>query len=134
MRAKKAGFAIEVCYEAHLLHKVSASFIGGSPHKTYFWWRGRFLWMERNCLKEEKEKLYQTIVLPELRHLLKLRMIKSVQFLLLTLLQKRNLSQKKTKLMQYRAALEGYRDYRKRIFGSGPKWLITIGNNKKFES
>lgn len=126
IRAKRAGFGIDICYEAELMHKVSASFIGGSPHKTYFWWRGRFLWMERNCSKEENHRLSQTIVLPELRHLLKLRMIKSVQFLLLTLLQKKNLSQKKTKLLQYRAALEGYRDYRKGIFGGGPSWLYSI--------
>ncbi len=82
MRAKKAGFGIEICYEAQLLHKISASFVGGTPHKTYFWWRGRFLWMERNCSKEEKESLYQTVLLPELRHIFKLRLIKNVQFLL----------------------------------------------------
>ncbi len=130
MRAKKAGFGIEVCYEAELLHKVSASFIGGSPHKTYFWWRGRFLWMERNCSNKEKKRLCQTIVLPQLRHLSKLRVIKSIQFLLLTLLRKKNLSQKKTKLLQYRAALEGYRDYRKASFGSGPSWLLTREANR----
>jgi GT2 family glycosyltransferase len=125
MRAKKAGFAIEICYGAKLLHKVSASFIGGSPHKTYFWWRGRFLWIDRNCSAEERQRLYQTVILPELRHLSKLRIIKSAQFLLLTLLQKKNLSQKKTKLLQYRAALEGYRDYKKAAFGGGPSWLFN---------
>jgi len=78
MRAKKAGFDIGVCYEALLLHKVSASFVGGTPHKTYFWWRGRCLWIERNCSKEEKERLYQKVVLPELRHILKLRLLKNL--------------------------------------------------------
>ncbi|HUD00723.1 MAG TPA: glycosyltransferase family 2 protein [Rhabdochlamydiaceae bacterium] len=126
MRAKKAGFDIGISYEATLLHKVSASFVGGAPHKTYFWWRGRCLWMERNCSKEEKERLYQTVVLPELRHLLKLRILKSCQFLLLRLLQKKNLSQKKGKLLQYRAALEGYRDFNKASFGSGPSWLFKM--------
>jgi GT2 family glycosyltransferase len=124
MRAKKAGFGIGISYEALLLHKVSASFIGGTPHKTYFWWRGRCLWMERNCSKEEKEHLYQTIVLPELRHILKLRLLKNLQFYLLRLLQGKNLSQKKGKLLQYRAALEGYRDFRKAAFGSGPSWIF----------
>jgi GT2 family glycosyltransferase len=125
MRAKKAGFALGISYEALLLHKVSASFVGGTPHKTYFWWRGRCLWIERNCSKEEKERLYQTVLLPELRHLFKLRLLKTLQFLLLTLLQKKNLSQKKGKLLQYRAALEGYRDFRKASFGSGPSWLLS---------
>lgn len=131
MRAKKAGFGIEICYEAQLLHKVSASFVGGTPHKTYFWWRGRFLWMERNCSKEEKEWLYKTVLFPELRHLLKLRLLKSFQFLLLTLMQRKNLSQKKNKLLQYKAAIEGYRDFRKASFGSGPDWLL---GKKEFES
>jgi GT2 family glycosyltransferase len=131
MRAKKAGVIIEICYEAELLHKVSASFVGGTPHKTYFWWRGRFLWIERNCSKEEKDRLYQTILFPEMRHLLKLRLIKSFQLLLLTLIQRKNLSQKKNKLLQYKAALEGYRDFRNASFGSGPAWLF---GNQEFES
>jgi GT2 family glycosyltransferase len=125
MRAKKAGFGIEICYEALLLHKVSASFVGGTPHKTYFWWRGRCLWLERNCSKEEKDRLYQTVLLPEIRHIFKLRLIKSVQFFLNKLVQRKNLSQKKGKLLQYKAALEGYRDFHKASFGSGPSWLFA---------
>jgi GT2 family glycosyltransferase len=124
VRAKKAGFGIDVCYEAQLLHKVSASFVGGSPMKTYFWWRGRWLWIERNCTDEEKKRLYQDLLQPELRHFFKLRMIKSLQFLLLKLIQKKDLSQKKTKLLQYKAALEAYRDFRSSTFGSGPSWLF----------
>lgn len=125
MRAKKAGFEIGVCYEAELLHKVSASFVGGTPHKTYFWWRGRCLWMERNCSKEEKDHLYQTVVLPELRHILKLRILKNVQFFLTRFFNQKNLSQKRSKLLQYKAALEGYRDFRKSSLGSGPDWLFA---------
>jgi GT2 family glycosyltransferase len=124
MRAKKAGFEIEVCYEAIVLHKVSASFVGGTPHKTYFWWRGRLLWMDRNCSKEEKERLYQTVLLPEIRHIFKLRLLKTVQLFLNKLFQRKNLPQKKGKLLQYRAALEGYRDFCKASFGSGPSWLF----------
>lgn len=125
MRAKKNGFDIGICYEAELLHKVSASFVGGTPHKTYFWWRGRCLWMERNCSKEEKERLYRLVVLPELRHIFKLRILKNVQFFLHNLFQRKNLSQKKGKLLQYRAALQGYRDFRKSSLGSGPAWLFA---------
>lgn len=125
VRAKKAGFGIDICYEAELLHKVSASFVGGTPHKTYFWWRGRCLWIERNCSNEEKQRLYRTIILPEQRHLLKLRLLKNMQLFLLTLVSKKDLSQKKAKLLQYRAALEGYRDFRKARFGSGPSWLFN---------
>lgn len=125
MRAKKAGFGIDICYEAELLHKVSASFVGGTPHKTYFWWRGRCLWIERNCSREEKQRLYRTIILPEQRHLLKLRLLKNMQLFLQTLVSKKDVSQKKAKLLQYRAALEGYRDFCKARFGSGPSWLFN---------
>lgn len=129
VRAKKAGFEIGICSDAQLLHKVSASFVGGTPHKTYFWWRGRCLWIERNCSKEEKQRLYQTILLPELRHLLKLRFLKTIQFFFSKLIGRKNLSQKKDKLLQYRAALEGYRDFQKSSFGSGPSWLFHQENN-----
>lgn len=125
MRAKKAGFGIGVCYEARLLHKISASFIGGTPHKTYFWWRGRFLWIERNCSKEEKEHLYQAVVFPQLRHILKLRLLKHFQFFLHQLFRRKNLSQKKGKLLQYKAALAGYRDFKKSSFGPGPSWIFS---------
>ncbi|HEX4839401.1 MAG TPA: hypothetical protein VFU89_03045, partial [Rhabdochlamydiaceae bacterium] len=69
---------------------------------------------------------YQTVLRPELRHLFKLRLIKTVQFFLDQLLRRQNLSQKKNKLLQYKAALEGYRDFRKASFGSGPSWLFKI--------
>jgi hypothetical protein len=80
--------------------------------------------MERNCSQEEKDRLYQTVLLPEIRHIFKLRLIKTVQLFLNKLFQRKNLSQKKGKLLQYQAALEGYRDFRKASFGSGPSWLF----------
>ena len=129
IRAKKAGFEIGICYEARLLHKISASFVGGTPHKTYFWWRGRCLWIERNCSKEEKQQLYQTILFPQLRHLLKLRLLKTAQLFFSKLMGRKNLSQKRDKLLQYKAALKGYRDFRKSSFGSGPSWLFPRNNN-----
>ena len=123
MRAKKAGFGIEVCYAARLYHKVSASFIGGNPHKTYFWWRGRCLWIERNCSLQEKKHLFKTILFPEILHLFKLRFIKNVELFLLKLLNKKDLSQKKSKLLQYRSAIQGYADYNKKKFGNSPSWI-----------
>ncbi|MBP7075263.1 MAG: glycosyltransferase family 2 protein [Rhabdochlamydiaceae bacterium] len=125
MRAKKAGFGIEVCYEAILFHKVSASFIGGSPHKKYFWWRGRLLWIERNCSPEEKKRLFSKLLNPELWHYKKLLWIKGAELRLLKLLRKQNTQEKEEKLKQYRAALQGLRDYKSNQFGSGPSWLYA---------
>lgn len=112
-RARKAGFQIRVCYDAELLHKISASFTGGAPHKIYFWWRGRLLWIERNCTPKEKRYLYKTVIKPKLRHLLKLYLFKRLQ----CFFPSKNLAQKKEKLLQYKAALAGYRDFRKGYFG-----------------
>lgn len=123
MRAKKAGFKIDICYEALLFHKVSASFVGGSPHKKYFWWRGRLLWIERNCTPQEKKRLFRKILNPELWHYQKLLYIKGAELKLLKLLRKQNLHEKQEKLKQYRAVVQGLKDYSSGRFGSGPPWL-----------
>ncbi len=122
MRAKKAGFKIDVCYEALLLHKVSASFVGGSPHKKYFWWRGRLLWIERNCTPQEKKRLFRKILNPELWHYKKLLYIKGAELKLLKLLRKQNTHEKQEKLKQYRAIVQGLQDYSAGRFGPGPEW------------
>jgi GT2 family glycosyltransferase len=123
MRAKKAGFGIDICYNASLLHKVSASFVGGSPHKKYFWWRSRLLWIERNCTPEEQKRLFKQLLQPELWHYKKLLWIKRAELYLLKLLPKRNLREKEEKLKQYRAVLQALRDYQTGLFGPGPAWL-----------
>ncbi len=112
-RAKRAGFPLHVCREALVWHKVSASFTGGKPHSTYFWWRNRLLWIERNCTRPQKVSLYLRVLLPEIFHLYKLFAIKS-------LFPSKN---KKEKLLQYRAALTGIHHYICRRFGNGPAWI-----------
>lgn len=124
MRAKKAGFKVDVCYRALLLHKVSASFVGGSPHKKYFWWRGRFLWIERNCSSQEKELLFRKLLKPEIWHYQKLIWIKKTELALLRFLRHTSVHKKEDKLKQYRAALQGLRDYQAGLFGPGPSWLL----------
>jgi len=121
IRAKKAGFGIEVCYDALLHHKVSASFIGGGPHKKYFWWRGRLLWIERNCSPEEKNRLFKKIIQPELWHYKKLYWIKQVELGILKILRAKNLSEKQRKICQYSAVLKGINDYLDEKFGAGPE-------------
>ncbi len=124
MRAKKAGFEIDICCDAVLFHKVSASFVGGSPHKKYFWWRGRLLWIERNCSPQEKKRLFRRLINPELWHYKKLLWIKGAEVKLLKLLRKQNIREKEEKLKQYRAVVQGLRDYTTGNFGSGPDWLF----------
>lgn len=112
-RAKRAHFSLHICREAKVWHKVSASFTGGKPHSTYFWWRNRLLWIERNCSRSEKFSLYLRVLLPEIFHLYKLFAIKSIF----------PSKKKKEKLLQYRAALTGVHHYICRRFGNGPSWI-----------
>ncbi len=104
-RARRAGFKTLSCPTAKLWHKVSASFIGGKPHSTYFWWRNRLLWIERNCSKKEKWSLYLRIIIPEILRMLK----RALPF--------------RQELLKNRAALCGVRDYFLRRFGNGPSWI-----------
>jgi GT2 family glycosyltransferase len=123
-RAKRAGFEVMSCKGAHLWHKVSASFVGGKPHSTYFWWRGRLLWMERNCSFAELISLYLRVIIPDVLHMLKIRGLKKLQLGL----QKQfkpgsDVREKELKLVKNRAALCGVWDYLLRRFGSGPAWI-----------
>ena len=136
MRAKKAGVGIDVCHEALLFHKVSASFIGGSAHKKYFWWRSRLLWIERNCTPQEKKRLFRRLIHPELWHYKKLLWIKGAEAQLLKLLRKQTVHAKEEKLRQYRAIVQALRDYTSGTFGPGPSWLSgkNIMGDKKASS
>jgi GT2 family glycosyltransferase len=130
-RARKAGFMTFFCPQAKLWHRVSASFVGGKPHSTYFWWRNRLLWIERNCSLKEKLSLYFRVLLREIGHLAKLRAIKSVEWSVLRMLHKTDQKpEKRERLIMYRAALAGIRDYCLRRFGNGPAWIYQNGNKK----
>ncbi len=119
-RAKKKGFVPISCPDAKVWHKVSSSFSGGKPHISYYWWRNRLLWVERNLAFKEKLSLWLRVLLPEIGHLLKLRTLKTLQ----CVFSSEN-AERKQKLLQYRASLHGVRDYTLRRFGSGPAWLYT---------
>lgn len=123
-RAKRAGFQIVTCPNAQLWHKVSASFVGGKPHSSYFWWRNRLLWIEKNCPWDEKIRLYCKILLPEILHIVKIHMLQKLQLILLKLFKPQfNPHKKKQKLAKNRAVLRGVWDYCLRKFGDGPEWI-----------
>lgn len=130
-RARNAGFRTLTCPKAKVWHKVSASFVGGKPHSTYFWWRNRLLWIERNCPFREKFSLCLRVLLPEIFHMLKIRALKSIQLFFLKRYQPNaDVSEKERKLLGNRAALSGVRDYCLRRFGKGPEWIYQ--NNKRY--
>lgn len=126
--ARKAGFSTMSIPQAKIWHKVSASFVGGKPHSTYFWWRNRLLWIERNCAGWQKWGLFLRVVILETFLLWKLTLLKTVQLKLLQWFRpKDDLNKRKERILKYRAALQGIKDYVLRRFGNGPAWIYGKG-------
>ncbi len=82
VRAKAKGYEVIYCPDAIVYHKISNSFVGGKPHTQYFWWRGRLLFMRRNLKKGQYATAIREVIIPELRHILKLYLLKSAQMTL----------------------------------------------------
>jgi len=116
LRAKRLGYLASFCPHAKLYHKVSASFTGGKPHTTYFWWRNRLLWIERHCSFKEKLFLFFRVILPDVLHTAKLYLLKSVF--------SRKTPDRIERIRTYRAVLSGVKDYLLRRFGNGPSWIF----------
>ncbi|MBS0615316.1 MAG: glycosyltransferase family 2 protein [Verrucomicrobia bacterium] len=117
-RAKRAGFQIDVCYEATLLHKVAASMTGGKPHIAYYWWRNRLFWMQRNLSPLEYKKIFWRKVFPEIMQVFKLRLLKKFH---------RKSPENILKSVQYLAATTGIIDfYCNRLGPASPMLLHKI--------
>jgi len=118
LRARRAGFEVWTAPQAKIWHKVSSSFTGGKPHMHYFWWRSRFLWIERNCTPAEKRTLYRTVLLPELWKSARHYLLKSVQNFFAPH------PARKEKIRRCKAGCAGALDYFRRRFGNCPSWLL----------
>ena len=123
-RARKAGFSTQLCPAAKVWHKGSASVVGGKPHSSYFWWRNRLLWIERNCRNKERLSITFKTLLPEVFQLYKRHLIKYLQLIFLRIFRpKEDLRKRKGYLLRNRAAIKGVHDYLFRSFGNGPPWI-----------
>jgi GT2 family glycosyltransferase len=120
-RAKKIGFKVFTCPQAKVWHKISAS-IQSKTYATYFWWRNRLFWVERNCSLREKMKISLFVFLPEIFKLYKLKMLRKLQLLFFATHERRE------RYLYYRAACQGVQDYLLRRFGKGPDWLYAKEN------
>lgn len=119
-RAKQLGFNLSICHEATLYHKGSASFEGGAPHKAYFWWRSRLLWLETHknseqlVIKAEVPRLFYQYCLAHL-HLLGYALT----------IKRDKLRKKRGQIKRLKASLRGVMDYKLKRFDQPPKSLIT---------
>ncbi|HSX03971.1 MAG TPA: glycosyltransferase family 2 protein [Rhabdochlamydiaceae bacterium] len=122
-RARKYGFKIMTCPNSKLWHKVSSSFVGGKVHSSYFIWRNRLLWIERNLSRSDKLCFF----FRAMAHLLKtykLKVIKSSQLLFLRFFySKDEINKRKERIRRYQAVIQGTKDYLLRNFGDGPSWI-----------
>ena len=78
-RAKKAGFCITTCPKAVVYHKGSASMPCGKPYTTYYDWRGRLLWIRRNCSSKERLRLFKSVIAPEVYKIYKHWCLRKIQ-------------------------------------------------------
>lgn len=71
-RVRRAGYECLYVPQAKVWHKVSASFDGGKagPLWSYFYWRSRLLWMERNLSKREFASLLFKVIFPQIKFLI----------------------------------------------------------------
>lgn len=116
-RARKKGMEIWTCPKARVWHKVSSSFTGGKPHMHYFWWRSRLLWIERNCSKEEKKRIYRQVVFFDLCKLTRHYLMRSILCFFFPN------SKRKQKVRTLKAGLWGVFHFFRKRFGSCPDWV-----------
>ena len=117
-RARKAGFAVRTCPEAKVWHKVSASFVGGKPHATYFVQRNRLLWIERNFSGFQRLLLLGSLLSTQLFSLHTKKAIRMMQLLIQKAGNKKGFRNQE-RIIRYTAALSGVWDYIFRRFGEG---------------
>jgi hypothetical protein len=118
-RAKRAGFRVMTCPSAKVWHKGAASMTGAKPQTSYFFWRNRLLFIERNCSCKERLGLTLKILIPEICKLYRHHVIKSLQISFLHLFRpKVECAKKQHYLLRNRAAIRGVHDYLLRRFGN----------------
>ncbi|MCB1107575.1 MAG: hypothetical protein KDK76_05730, partial [Chlamydiia bacterium] len=115
---KQKGFSVRVCPEAILFHKRSASFVGGRPHTSYFWWRNRLLWIEKNCPSNERRRLKRSIM-KEYLYIFKAFLLKLFQYPFVKKTYHRRL-----RLRSYLSIMTGIHHYFFRRFGNCPSWIF----------
>ncbi len=126
MRAKSLGYPSMYCPEAKLWHKVSASIASNTSYATYFFWRNRLLWMRKHLPFRSRLKLFLKTVFPEMSHIFKLNVLKTIElYLIKRFYPQKNRSAKELKVARYRAALKGGLDYLIGRYGNAPKSLLN---------
>jgi GT2 family glycosyltransferase len=113
-RARRAHLEIWTAPEAKVWCQPSLKL---TPYQTYFWWRDRLLWIDRNSSKEEKKKLYRSVLFPAAMQLLQLYITNQIKSFF-----RPNASLAKEAAL-YKAGCRGILDSLRGKFGDCPDWL-----------
>jgi GT2 family glycosyltransferase len=123
-RAKQLGIYSKVCPQAKIYHKVSASFTGGKPHSSYFYWRNRFLFAEKNLNPKDLLYAWLLVFIPSIMKLVRHYMLQNMQYFFSKCFHKNKLPNKTDQIKLTKASLVGVKDYVLRRFYNGPSWIF----------
>lgn len=119
-QVRRKGFLCTYVPSPILWHKESRSFAHPKPPQSYFQWRNRIYFLERNFPKSEFY-LWLFTHLPRRALLLILKKwINQLNILFFGNSYKKQISH-----LSYRASLKGIADYFRRSFGPGPSWIFS---------
>ncbi len=119
-QVRRKGYFCTYVPSPILWHKESRSFATPKPPQSYFQWRNRILFIERNFSR----KYYIFWMLTKFPHRFCLLLIKMGVKHLDSLIFKSSY-EKRVSLLSYKASLKGIYDYFRRSFGNGPAWIFT---------
>ncbi len=117
-RARKNGFQLSFVPEPKIWHKESKSFLHPKPPQSYYQWRNRLFFVERN-FSRPYFFLYVFWFLPKRAFVMFLKYMAkklSPPFSMTSF-------EKKLSILSYEASFAGIRDYFRRSFGIGPNWI-----------
>jgi GT2 family glycosyltransferase len=123
-RARRLGFPLFSVPTAQIWHKISASF-KSRPHNTYFIFRNRRLWLDRQFPENERKRILRTSIVPEEARTRRKFLFRSIQKKLYRVIGRTFPPEKAEKLKNAAAALEGLADYKAGRFGNCPDWIIN---------
>jgi GT2 family glycosyltransferase len=118
-RVRKNGFSCTYVPSPIIFHKESRSFATPKPPQSYFQWRNRIFFIERNFPKSQFYFWLLTKFPKRLFLLILKKWLKDLDILFLG-----NSYEKEVSKLSYKASLKGISDYFKRSFGNGPAWIF----------
>ncbi len=127
--ARKLGFSLFSVPTVLIWHKISASF-KSRPHNTYFIFRNRRLWLDRQFTADERKRILRIAILPEEARARRKYFLRRLQKIMYRAIGLSYPTEKAEKLKNAAAALEGLADYKAGRFGNCPDWILNRCNNR----